>query len=64
MFIVELKKLVQPSIFLVALLITIVFYNLELNFVHKGWPNAGAIQYYEQASDWQKRFGQISMMKI
>ncbi|GAF21078.1 hypothetical protein JCM19047_748 [Bacillus sp. JCM 19047] len=58
MFIVELKKLVQPSIFLVALLITIVFYNLELNFVHKGWPNAGAIQYYEQASDWQKRFGQ------
>ncbi|QDQ02433.1 hypothetical protein FOH38_19260 [Lysinibacillus fusiformis] len=58
MFTVELKKLFQPILLLVALLITIVFYNQELNFIHKFWPNGGMIPIYDKASDWQSRFGQ------
>ncbi|MDY0408687.1 hypothetical protein [Paracerasibacillus soli] len=58
MFTVEFKKLFQPILLLVALLITIVFFNQELTFIHKFWPNGGLIPIYEQASDWQNRFGQ------
>lgn len=58
MFIVELKKLFQPILLLIALLITIVFYNQELNFIHTFWPNGGLIAIYDQASDWQNQFGQ------
>ncbi len=57
MFTVELKKLFQPILLLVALLITIVFYNQDLNFIHKFWPNGGMIPIYDHASDWQNRFG-------
>ena len=58
MFTVELKKLFQPILLLVALLITIVLYNQDLSFIHKFWPNADAIPIYDHASDWQNRFGQ------
>lgn len=58
MFIVELKKIFQPLLLLVALLITIVFYNQDLNFIHTFWPNGGLIPIYDQASDLQDRFGQ------
>ena len=58
MFTVEFKKLFQPILLLVALLITIVIYNQDLNFIHKFWPNGGMISVYDQASEWQKRFGQ------
>ncbi|MEJ8766972.1 hypothetical protein WKU33_14105 [Oceanobacillus sp. HCA-5259] len=58
MFTVEFKKLFQPILLLVALLITIVFFNQELTFIHKLWPNGGLIPIYEHASDWQNRFGQ------
>lgn len=58
MFIAEFKKLFQPILLLVALLITIVFYNQNLNFIHKYWPNGGMIPIYDYASDWQNRFGQ------
>ena len=57
MFTVELKKLCHPILLLVALLITIVFYNQELNFIHKFWPNGSMIVTYDYASDWQDRFG-------
>lgn len=57
MFTVELKKLCQPILLLVALLITIVFYNQELNFIHKFWPNGSMVVTYDYASDWQDRFG-------
>lgn len=57
MFTVELKKLFQPILLLVALLITIVFFNQELTFIHKFWPNGGLIPIYDHASDWQNRFG-------
>ena len=58
MFTVEFKKLFQPILLLVALLITIVIYNQDLNFIHKFWPNGGMISVYDQASEWQNRFGQ------
>ena len=58
MFTVEFKKLFQPILLLVALLITIVIYNQDLNFIHKFWPNGGMISVYDKASEWQKRFGQ------
>lgn len=58
MFTVEFKKLFQPILLLVALLITIVFYNQDLSFIHKFWPNGGMISVYDKASEWQKRFGQ------
>jgi hypothetical protein len=57
-FSVEFKKLFQPILLLVALLITIVFFNQELSFIHKNWPNGGLIPIYDHASDWQNRFGQ------
>lgn len=58
MFTVEFKKLFQPILLLVALLVTIVFFNQELTFIHKFWPNGGLIPIYDHASDWQNRFGQ------
>lgn len=58
MFIAEIKKLFQPILLLVALLITIVSYNADLGFIHKYWPNGFMIPIYEHASDWQNRFGQ------
>ena len=58
MFTVEFKKLFQPILLLVALLITIVIYNQDLNFIHKFWPNGGMISVYDKASEWQNRFGQ------
>lgn len=57
MFPVELKKLFQPILLLVALLITIVFFNLNLSFIHTFWPNGPFVPVYEYASDWQSRFG-------
>ncbi|MFD1609236.1 hypothetical protein [Oceanobacillus luteolus] len=45
-------------LFLVALLITIVSYNIDLSFIHTYWPNGDAIPIYNHASDWQNRFGQ------
>lgn len=58
MFTAEFKKLFQPMLLLVALLITIVIYNQDLNFIHKFWPNGGMISVYDKASEWQNRFGQ------
>ena len=58
MFTVEFKKLFQPILLLVALLITIVFFNQELTFILKHWPNGGMISIYDKASEWQNRFGQ------
>ncbi|MFD2133433.1 hypothetical protein ACFSKI_19650 [Pseudogracilibacillus auburnensis] len=58
MFTLELKKLFQPILLLVALLITIVFYNQDMRFILKHWPNGGMIPIYDQASEWQNRFGQ------
>lgn len=58
MFLVEFKKMIQPILLLVALLITIVFYIQELSFIDKHWPNGGMIPIYDYASDWQGRFGQ------
>ncbi|MBO1004565.1 hypothetical protein [Pseudogracilibacillus auburnensis] len=58
MFTVEFKKLFQPILLLVALLITIVFYNQDMRFILKHWPNGGMIPIYDQASEWQNRFGQ------
>lgn len=58
MFTVEFKKMFQPVLLLVALLITIVFFNQELTFIFKHWPNGGMIPIYEHADDWQNRFGQ------
>ncbi|GAF64674.1 hypothetical protein BTS2_1570 [Bacillus sp. TS-2] len=57
MFTVEFKKLLQPILLLVALLVTIVFYNQDLKFIHTYWPNGGLIPIYEHASDWQNRYG-------
>jgi hypothetical protein len=57
-FTVEFKKLFQPILLLVALLITIVIYNQDLNFIHKFWPNGGMIPIYDKATEWQNRFGQ------
>ncbi|MBB4822869.1 hypothetical protein HNO89_000087 [Sporosarcina luteola] len=58
MFIAEMKKFFQPILLLVAFLITIVFYSIDLTFIYKNWPNGGMIPVYDQASDWQNRFGQ------
>ena len=58
MFTVEFKKLFQPMLLLVALLITIVFFNQELTFILKHWPNGGMIPIYDKATEWQNRFGQ------
>ncbi|MCM2677404.1 hypothetical protein [Alkalicoccobacillus plakortidis] len=58
MLTVELKKLFQPLLLLVALMITIVYYNQQLNFIHTYWPNGGLVPIYDHASDWQDRFGQ------
>ena len=58
MFTVELKKVFQPILLLVALLITIVFFNQELTFIHTFWPNGGMVPIYDKASEWQNRFGQ------
>ena len=58
MFTVEFKKIFQPILLLVALLITIVFFNQELTFILKHWPNGGMIPIYDKASEWQNRFGQ------
>lgn len=58
MFTAEFKKLFQPMLLLVALLITIVFFNQELTFILKHWPNGGMIPIYDKATEWQNRFGQ------
>lgn len=58
MFTVEFKKTFQPILLIVALLITIVFFNQELTFILKYWPNGGMISTYDKASEWQNKFGQ------
>lgn len=58
MFIAECKKLFRPIYLLIALFITIVFYNQEFSFILKYWPNGGMVPVYDQASDWENRFGQ------
>ncbi|MDX8046772.1 hypothetical protein SH601_12340 [Gracilibacillus sp. S3-1-1] len=58
MFPVEFKKLIQPILLLVALLITIVFSIQDLSFIDKHWPNGRMVPIYDYASDWQNRFGQ------
>lgn len=58
MFIAEFKKLFRPIYLLIALFITIVFYNQEFSFILKYWPNGGMVPVYDQASDWESRFGQ------
>lgn len=58
MFTVEFKKLFQPVLLLVALLITIVFSNQEMIAILKHWPNGGMVPIYDKASEWQNRFGQ------
>lgn len=58
MFIAEFKKLFRPVYLLIALLITIVFYNQDMSFTFKYWPNGDMIPVYDHASDWQNRFGQ------
>ncbi|MFK3937982.1 hypothetical protein ACI2JA_10815 [Alkalihalobacillus sp. NPDC078783] len=57
MFTVELKKFFQPFLILVALMITIVYYNQQLSFIHTYWPNTGLVSIYDHADDWQDRFG-------
>lgn len=58
MFLVEFKKLFKPLLFLVALLVTFVYYNQNLNFIHEYWPNGAMISFYDKAEEWQNRFGQ------
>lgn len=53
----ELKKFVQPVLILVAILISIVFYQLELNWLYTYWPNGALVPIYQYADDWHDRFG-------
>lgn len=57
MLIAEFKKLFRPMYLLVALLITVVFYNQDMSFIFNYWPNGGMVPIYDQAEEWQNRFG-------
>ncbi|MGX7198128.1 hypothetical protein [Enterococcus olivae] len=57
MFFTETKKLFQPFMLLIGLLIGLVFYQQNLSFIYEYWPNGSAIPVYDYAKEWQERFG-------
>ncbi|MEG0732093.1 MAG: hypothetical protein RR470_06830, partial [Vagococcus sp.] len=54
---VELKKFFKPIILLVALLVSILFYQLQLNFLYTGLPNGFQTEIYKYVFKWRSDFG-------
>lgn len=54
---IELKKIIQPILLIVVLLISVVYYHLELSFLYNYLPNGAMIEEYNYAKKWQTEFG-------
>ena len=57
MFLQELKKIIQPAMLVVAILISLIFYKLEISFFYTMWPNGSLIESYQFAYQWKDEFG-------
>lgn len=54
---VELKKFFKPILLVVVVLLSIVFYQLQLSFLYNGLPNGIQVQLYDYVYKWHDAFG-------